>query len=81
MDKDYWPAPVPRDIGWSVPDAYFYRTMFWLKEFGVMPERGGLNDQDQAWVDDVERYWMALREKERDRDQLEKDLAEMKGQR
>ena len=60
-----------------MPDAYFYRTVFWLREFGVLPEPGGLNQQDAAWVMDIERYWRALSEKRRDAADLKKDLEDL----
>ncbi len=60
-----------------MPDEYFYRTVFWLREFGVLPEPGGLNQQDAAWVADIERYWRALSEKRRDAADLKKDLEDL----
>ena len=42
------------DPGFVLPVPYLMRTYKWLIWFHVLPESGGLNDQDQAWVDDVE---------------------------
>lgn len=45
----------PPEPGYKLPKAYIDRTASWLQRFGVLPERGGLNDQPLAWVEDMEK--------------------------
>lgn len=30
------------------------RSYLWLKQWGILPRAGGLDDQDPAWLDDIE---------------------------
>lgn len=49
------PKPVG-DPRFHHRESYVIRTVSWLREFAVLPRAGGLNDQDRAWVEDVELY-------------------------
>lgn len=44
------------DPGFNYPMDYLIRTYSWLKQFHVLPEAGGLNDQDALWIADIELY-------------------------
>lgn len=39
------------------PNGYALRTFSWLVHFNVLPEPGGLNAQDKAWVEEMERLF------------------------
>jgi hypothetical protein len=49
------PKPIT-DPGFFYPTDYIMRTGSWLRRFHVMPNRGGLLDQDLNWVRDIELY-------------------------
>ena len=39
------------------PIGYALRTFSWLIHFHVLPKPGGLNGQDRAWVEEMERLF------------------------
>jgi hypothetical protein len=42
--------------GFSLPFDYILRTYSWLDRWGILPDPGGLNDQDALWIADIELY-------------------------
>lgn len=43
------------DDGFYFPLDYLMRTWDAYRNFGVMPEAGGINDQNPRWWDDINR--------------------------
>jgi hypothetical protein len=47
--------------GYHHDEAYLKRTFHWLTAFRILPQSGGLDDQDPLWVRDME-LMAAIRE-------------------
>lgn len=57
VDEDYHPEPIADPVFPYHTESYILRTATWLERFGVLPEAGGLNDQEKTWVEAMELYF------------------------
>jgi len=48
------PEDTDEDTGFYYPIGYLLRTWEAYRQFGVLPDAGGINDQCPRWWDDVQ---------------------------
>lgn len=73
VEKKEGDTPPPIFISHDL--NYAKRTYNWLKRWGVLPRPGGLDNQELAWVEDMEQLskvddeaydaWLAFEQQER----------------